>query len=141
MGKTMIPPPVMLSLMICDQVITDAKTQKNSLIGIFENLGAFKFPTRHPKFTLFAQFTNGRGTVDLSVRIVHLRDDENELFSTHGPLGFSDIREVKSFVFEVNGFKFPEPGEYRIQVFSNGEILGERRIACRIIEKPNEDKE
>ena len=35
-----IPPPLLLSAIVCDMVIVDVVTRKPSVIGIFENISA-----------------------------------------------------------------------------------------------------
>jgi len=63
-----IPPPLLLSLLICDQTITDIETKKHSLIGVFEAIFALKYPTVLPYFSIFGQLTNGRGTINLNIK-------------------------------------------------------------------------
>jgi len=41
-----------ISLMICDQVITETETNKKSLIGVFNSISAGQFPCRHPKICI-----------------------------------------------------------------------------------------
>ena len=61
--KRELPPPSLLAALICDQVIRDRTTLKPSLIGVFTDIHASKFPAVHPRMTLFFQLTNGHGKI------------------------------------------------------------------------------
>lgn len=136
-----LPPPRLLSFLICDQVITDIRTKKQTIVGIYENISAHQYPARHPKLTLYAQFSNGRGSVKGRVRVTKIGEEEKEIFSIEGPIVFKDIREVKALILDINGFVFPEEGEYRFQMYVDDDFLDERRIICRKINLQNKGKE
>jgi hypothetical protein len=38
----------------------------------------------------------------------------------------------------MQGIVFPEPGEYRFQLYANNYLLGERRIVCREVQMTNQ---
>ena len=65
-----IPPPDVLALLICDQIITDRATGKQSLIGLFSKIHSAGFPATHPQLSVFVVLTEGRGQTELTIRIV-----------------------------------------------------------------------
>lgn len=136
-----LPPPVLLSVIICDLVIIDRITEKPSIIGAFETISAPKYPARHPKLTFFCQLTNGHGKVEVTVKLVHVQDEDKTLFEGTVEQEFKDVRQVANLTFDIGGIVFPEPGEYRFQIYAGTEFLGERRIVCRPIELPGGGKQ
>jgi hypothetical protein len=126
-----LPPPVLLSAIVCDMVIVDALTGKGTVVGIFDTINAPAYPARHDSLFVFCQLTNGRGQVPVRIRIIDLADDEPVLYEKDVVGNFEDVKQVANVVLRVGGLEFPHPGEYRVQVYAGTEFLGERRILCR----------
>jgi hypothetical protein len=135
------PPPILLSVIICDMVIIDRITDKPSIIGAFETISAVEYPARHPQLTFFCQLTNGRGKVNVAIKLVDVQQEDKLLFEATGKYEFRDIRQVANLTFDIGGIVFPHPGEYRFQVYVETGFLGERRIICRKVQIPSEGKE
>jgi len=119
-----------VSLMICDQVITEAGTNKKSLIGVFSNIAARKFPCRIPKICIFVSITGGHGTAKSEVRCVNEQTHE-PLFGAEGEISFANPNHMVEAVFEFNNVAFPAPGLHCIEVLSNGEIVLQRRFVVQ----------
>lgn len=136
-----LPPPMLLSLLVCDCAIIDVRTKKPSIIGVFETVGAVKFPATHPKLTVFFQMTNGRGVVPLTVRVVNVDADEDVIFECTLPYKFADVRKVENFILDIAGITFPSEGEYRFQVLAGDDTLGECRVIVRRVEPPKKEQE
>jgi hypothetical protein len=135
-----LPPPVLLSAIICDIVINDRDTAKPSMIGAFETISATNYPARHPCLAFFCQLTNGHGKTMITVRLVDVQQEDKTLFEGKIEHKFKDIRQVANFTFNIGGIVFPHPGEYRFQIYAGAAFLGERRIVCSQIELPAEDQ-
>lgn len=138
--KPEIPPPLLLSAIVCDQVILDRFTNRPSIISAFDTLAAPKFPARHPSLTFFGQLTNGRGKVEVSAKLVDIDREDKVLMETKTEGTFTDIRQVVNLIFNLCGIVFPHPGEYRLQLYVGGAFLGERSIVLRQIEGPPGEK-
>jgi len=135
-----LPPPILLSVIICDMVIIDRITDKPSIIGAFEAISAPKYPARHPRLAFFCQLTNGHGKVIITVKLVDVQQEDKILFEGSTEQELKDVRQVANLTFEIGGMVFPHPGEYRFQIYAGTEFLGERRIVCRQIELPTGEK-
>ena len=122
------PPPDVLALIVCDQIINDRMTGKHSLIGMFSRVHARAFPVSHPQICVFASLTDGRGKVDLTIRIVDANDARPPLVEGKGRVEFSDPRAVAHLALQFHGLTFPESGAYRVQLYSGGELLREARL-------------
>lgn len=136
-----LPPPVLLSVIICDLVIIDRITDKPSIIGAFETISAPKYPARHPRLAFFCQLTNGHGKAGITVKLVDVQEEDKTLFEGTIEQEFKDVRQVANLTLDIGGMVFPHPGEYRFQIYAGTEFLGERRIVCRQIKLPTGRKD
>ena len=127
--------PEILSLIVCDQIITDQLTGKHSLIGIFSVIHSPKFPVQHPQLSVYASLTGGHGEVELMIRIVDSNEARPPLVQGKGKVQFASPLAVANLALQFRGLGFPEPGEYRVQLLSNGELLREARLRL-LLAKP-----
>ncbi len=120
--------PQVLSLLVCDQIIVDRMTGKTSLIGMFANIAARKFPMRHPQLCVFASLTDGRGKTPLELCIMDSEDSRPPVVSGKATVEFKDPRAVACLNLHFNGLVFPEAGDYRVQLWCDGALLNEARL-------------
>jgi len=120
----------MLSAIICDRVIFDKITGMPSLINIIQTINAQHFPNRNV-LVFFCELTNGHGKTKTTVKLVNVQNEEHPIFEQTGDVEFTDVQQVVTLAVNLHGVVFPEPGEYRFQLFTDGNLLGERRIICR----------
>ena len=125
--------PLGVALMICDQVITEAGTNKKSLIGVFNNISARQFPCRHSRLCIFVSITGGHGTAKTEVRCVDEQTGKS-LFGAEGEVSFANPNHVVEAVFEFNNVMFPSPGLHCIEVLSNDELVLQRRFIVKQIQ-------
>src|SRR6266436_5278754 len=105
--------PMAQALVICDQIIEEDRTQKKSLMGIFNIIWAATFPVQHPKMCVYASLTNGRGRMKMELRCIRVgdeRSDDKQILSVSGPIEFPDPNQVVEMVFNLNGVLFERPG-------------------------------
>ncbi len=125
---TKAPPPEVLSLIVCDQIITDRMTGKQSLIGMFAVIPAVRFPLVHPQLCVHVSLTDGHGKTNFSVRVVDANDARPPIVEGRGTVQFKDPRTVANLGLQFHGLKFPEPGSYRVQIYSDEALLREARL-------------
>jgi hypothetical protein len=123
-----LPPPQVLALNVCDFIVIDPWTAKRTLIGLFSIVHAQKFPAFHPVLSVHASLTNGHGNVTIKVRLIDSEEARPAITEVESTIDFTDPRLVVDFQGTTMNIVFPEPGEYRVQLFGNGELLSERRI-------------
>ena len=126
--------PILLSAVICEKVIFDRITGMPSLINIIQNINAQKFPARHDQLHFFSELTNGHGNTNTRVRLID--SDDKTIFEQQGVVEFKDVKDVVTLAVNLRGIVFPLPGEYRFQLYTQGTLLGERRISCRKVSPP-----
>jgi hypothetical protein len=132
--------PILVSLLICDQVIDDRMTNKKSAIGLFNTIFATSFPSRLQQVSVMATLTEiGRAT-PLELRLV--RDSDNEvLMNTQGSVQAPSPLAMVDLVFSLHGARLDGPGQYAFELLSDEQILGRRRFQAVHRPQPNPDRE
>jgi hypothetical protein len=123
-----LPPPDVLAVLICDQIITDRLTGKQSLIGMFSRIHSLVFPALHPQLSVFVALTDGHGKTELTIRIVDSNESRPPLVEGKGGVHFQNPRAIANLALQFNGLRFPEPGQYRVQLWSGTALLKEARL-------------
>ncbi len=122
------PVPDVLALLVCDQIITDRLSGKQSLIGMFSTIHSVRFPVVHPQLCVYVALTDGRGKTPLTIRIVDADDSRPPLVQGTGAVEFKDPRMIANLALQFHGLRFPEPGQYRIQLYCKEAPLREARL-------------
>ena len=130
-----VPPPVALALGVCDLIYRDRGTGKRFILGCFSVIHAVEFPATHPGLGIYLDLTNGRGQVDIRVQIVDVDEEREPIWVGEQQVEFSDPRMVAESDMLIGGLTFPEPGEYRIQVFASNQFVIERRLLINRLER------
>lgn len=111
------PVPSVLAMLLCDQIIIDALTQKKSLIGIFDKLNVLSFPAGL-NCAVYAKLADAEGNYRFKIRVVHLKDERLMGEVTADGLVKTMLESADVAVY-LNGFVVPEPGKYEFQLFAN----------------------
>lgn len=133
-------PPVALAMLLCDYVIEDKATNKKSLIGLFSNISAKKFPASHYRMNVFVVLCDGHGQYRGELRCVNALT-EDVISVMRGPIDFPDPNAVLEFNFEMFGITFPEPAEYIMQFLCDDEIVVQRKLTLTQIEEQEPEDE
>ena len=134
---TQKPKPLSLAMMICDTVVDDRRTNKKSLIGLFNNITSSKIPCVHPRFNVFICLTEGNGDYGAKLRCLKV-GDEREVFSMEGPIRFLNPRQILEFNFEILGMTFPSYGDYRFEFLCENQPVVARKF--KVSRPKSEDK-
>ncbi len=122
------PTPDVLALIVCDQIITDRLTGKQSLIGMFSKVHAPRFPASHAQLSVFVAMTDGHGKTALVIRVVDSNEDRPPIVEGKGAVDFKSPRAIAHLALQFHGLTFPVPGEYRVQLWSHEQLLREARL-------------
>jgi hypothetical protein len=128
--------PILLSAITCNRVIFDKVSGMPSIIDIVQTIDAQKYPARHPQIVFFCELTNGHGITEVKICLVDVQEEEKIIFEREGKVNFGDVKQIVTLAMNLQGIVFPNPGEYRFQLFTAGTLLGERRITCRKVKIP-----
>lgn len=136
----MIAVPKANAMLICDYVITERGTNKKSLIGVFENIGAVQFPCTHFQLSVYIKLTDAQGQYRFRLELVDLKTD-----TITGKSEMPDTIQIPNplitheLVFNLRGLRFPRAGEYEFRIFANDRIFGQKSFIVNEI-KPNEQE-
>ena len=133
------PTPIGLAMVICDQIIEDKLTNKKSLIGIFNQIGAGQFPCRHPQMSVFVSLTEGHGQSAAKLRIVY-EETSQVITEINGQIQFPDVNAVVELNFNLVGLQFPQPGLYSIEFYCDDALVLERRFHVQQMQQPQPPK-
>ena len=120
--------PYPLAMIVCDAIVKDPSTQKATLFGCFSAIAARAFPAVQPIFCVYAVMTDGHGKMPLKLRLVDADEARAPIFEVDGEANFNEPRSVLEVSFLIQNVVFPEPGEYRLQLYAAGQHMIERRI-------------
>jgi len=122
------PAPMVLAMIICDAIYQDPATKKCTLLGTFSTINARQFPAVHRQLSIHVAMTNGHGQTTIRLTMIGPDESAPPLFSREGMIEFGDPRMVAELNFVIANLSLPRPGEYRLQIFGNDELLMERRL-------------
>jgi hypothetical protein len=120
-------PPEVLAMVLCDLIITDAETNKKSLIGLFDRVETAALPCVVHELHVYLSVTDGHGRIIGAVACV-AADDGEELFRAQTEIQFADPLQVIELQFVFPQATFPRDGQYRFQFFADDHLLRERRF-------------
>jgi hypothetical protein len=117
--------PRLNAMLICDSTIREQGTGKVSLIGIFANVSAFSFPSRHPTLSVYANLADAAGKYRFKLTL-HRRDDGAKLGEGGMDAEVVDRMQPAELVFELRDLWFEKPGRYDFALLANGREVGSK---------------
>ena len=124
--------PALLSINICDQVIREEGTHKLSLIGLFTNIKARKFPCTHPCLHVYIAVTGGRGKQAGELRFINDEMDKR-LIALKGDVEFPNPLAVVEMNFLISNLRLDKPGPYRFEFWLENKLIGQRHFSVKHI--------
>jgi len=121
-------PPIVLAMVPADRILVDVATGKNTVEGTFQSLSATVFPFVCQRFAVYVVLTDGYGETRVRLVLVDVDEEREPVFEMETMVEFSDPLAVAEVAFTREVVAFPEPGEYRLQLFAANEPLMERRV-------------
>ncbi len=114
--------PQLLAWLLCDGVHIDPSSGKHTILGVFSNIMAKRFPVVHPHMVWFMTLTdvaagNHRMRISMGLDPTDPKPLIDRPFESQGPLvRINLINEIRNLVFQ-------EPGEYAILIEIDDEPL------------------
>ena len=125
------------AFLVCDQVIQDAQTGKKSLIGVFHELKASRFPAVHPTLWIYANLTDARGEYSFEIRLLDVERNEVLGGGAPPPITIPGPLQVTELSAQLRNLKLPAPGTYEFQLVANGELMATKAIRVSEIQQPD----
>jgi hypothetical protein len=129
-------PPEVLALLIADHVHQDETTGKLFILGTRASIGAANFPFNCPNLAVYASLIDGRDETPIRLRLIDVDEAREPVLEFETSVTFLDPTEEVEMVFRLTDLIFPEPGDYRLQLYGAGHFLRERRFLVIPLENP-----
>ena len=114
-------------MVVCDTVIDDKRTNKKSLIGLFDNIYTSKIPSTHPRLNVFIVLTEGNGDYHCALKCVS-EDTNKPLIELQGKIHCQNPQQKVEMNFEIIGLRFIDYGNYRFDFYCNDNPLISRKF-------------
>jgi len=125
--------PSIKAMLVCDAIITEKGTNKHSLIGVFENINARKFPCVHSKLGVFINFTGCAGKWRFKLDLAEVDKDTPLASVSTQEMLYGDPLKANNLVFILQGLKFEQPGKYEFRLYGNGEVCEIKTLnVCKV---------
>ena len=130
----MPPVPSILAILVCDSVIVDSQTRKQSVVGIFDNIHAAQAPFSQ-QLGFYARLTDAEGEYKFTLRVVHLGDEEQIVAGLETEtVTVRERLEVFNLALNLPPVKFPMFGQYEFQLLANEVYIGRALISVLKLE-------
>jgi len=126
--------PTLLSINICDQVIREEGTHKHSLIGMFSNINAMKFPCIHPCLHVYIAVTGGRGKQTGELRFIN-DETSKVVMDLKGEVEFPNPLAIVEMNFRIANLRLDKPGSYHFEFWLDKELVGQRHFTVNVRQK------
>ena len=130
------PHPVLKAFLVCDQIIHDAQSGKKSLIGVFHELRADRFPALHPALWIYANITDARGNYDFEIRMVEMGRNDVMGSGRPPPIQISGPLQTTELSAQLRNVALPRAGTYEFQLSANGELIATKAISVMLVQQP-----
>ncbi len=124
------------AFLVCDQVIQDAQTGKKSLIGVFHELKASRFPAIHPSLWIYANLTDAHGQYTFEIRLLDV--GRNEVLGRGAPpaIEIPGPLQVTELSAQLRNVQLPTAGTYEFQLLANDQLVATKAIRVAEIQEP-----
>jgi len=125
--------PICTSVLVCEQIYQDRATGKLALIGVFNRVGAERFPHQE-NISVFFSLTNGRGQVEVTLQIE--QDDGEALVTIRGQHNIPGPLTILDHGVQLKKATFKKAGRHWAAVWCAGELLNRRPFDVVPVQQP-----
>jgi len=124
--------PVLLALIIADNVVPDPNSGKNFILGTINQLFANRTPTRVNQISIYVAVGDAHDCRQPTLEIVQLKDEKIIMKRELPPLPGKPARlDVMELAIGLGGVEFPEYGGYEFRLWMDGKFLGGRKFTVK----------
>jgi len=113
-----------LGFFIAEDVLIDQRTNKMSLINVFDNTVANRFPLFIPGLNMVVFSEKEDGDNDSNIIHFVIKLDSRVLFEADANMIFTASSNRNRCILTIGGLLIPEPGVLEIQALLNGNVIG-----------------
>jgi hypothetical protein len=132
------PIPTVQAILACDGIITDAVTQKKTLVGVFDMInlpaGGGVIPSAH----LFARMYDGRGRYIFKIDFVDADQEKMILQAETQPVEIPDPLAGCDIALPLPPLAISGPGRYEFRLYANQAYIA--HLGIRAVRQTQEQK-
>ena len=128
--------PYVVVAVLCDTIITEAETNKKTLVGLFDKVFSPGFPVVQ-RFGIYVKLTDAQGLYQL--RLDYVKRDTNTVIESIeiGGIQIDDRLGSSDVVFSI-ATGIPDNGAYEFRLYANGSFLTHVDFSAELL-APTED--
>ena len=123
----MTPPPIALSLIVCEKAIVEERTRNLTLVSTFTKMLVDRFPSLPQQLVVYSVLTDGVGDATIDLVVTRL-DTGEDVYLLRAQSHFPDRLTEVPVLYRVNGCSFPAPGKYQLTLLVDGEWVAQRQM-------------
>jgi hypothetical protein len=113
--------PYVVAALLCDQTITEAGTNRKTLVNTYDTLAAERFPFRNT-FALFVKITDAEGTYRLRLDLANVTENRMLMSISGGEFTVPSRLSGWEILLSVTA-DIPSQGAYEFRMFANDAFL------------------
>jgi hypothetical protein len=129
-----LAPPAVQTFLICREIFLDKRTGEYILIGPGLDFVSPQFPTT-AEVNVFVQVSSCRGSYRPELRLQDLEGQVIWSQTLDPPFNSPDPLKTLTLTFHMR-VPIPQPYKYDVVLFANGEEVGRRALAARVLTGP-----
>jgi hypothetical protein len=121
--------PLCLAMLICDGLYVDRISERVTILGVFEETRASRYPARHAPFSVYCELSGGRGRIGLVLELRHIDPAtfaRESIATASVDVDFASLHRSVGVSFEFESLPLEEEGEYVFSLCSGSEVIAER---------------
>jgi hypothetical protein len=107
---------------LCDDVRRE-DNGKLMLLGLFEVIGARKFPATHSKLFVVNRWCKGEGEFSQKVKIINSKDNKVVIETDEQDFTLQGIDSNHTVISAFNSVVFPSAGKYWVEVYLGDDLI------------------
>jgi hypothetical protein len=130
--NSLIKPDLQFSI-VCDSIRRE-DNGKMMFIGIFEVIGAGKFPATHHELFIANRWIKGMGSFTEKARIINSKDNKVVVETRDVDFELKGIDHSHTVISKFVNIVFHEPAKYQVEILLNGEVV--RYYPLIVVQEP-----
>ena len=126
------PVPTVVAVVLCDRIITEAQTNKKTLVGTFDTLWAKNPPFATPIW-LYLRLTDMEGKYRFKIKLIHLDADTPIMEAETNEINAEDRLKYGELVVPIPAIPLEREGTYEFQIFANDVYIGRTTMFANLI--------
>ena len=128
-------PPMLDGILLCDQIIEDRLSGKKTIVGIFQEILAAKFPCVHSSMWIYAVISDAEGDYEFELRLCDGESLNVIGLSRTGTIRIANRLQRTEIQIRMDGLPLAKPGQYVFQILANNELVAEKPFYAREVQR------